>query len=96
MRHLREREREGERPVASPTGIDSYAAGGFAPAEYYTVDLVRSSLNPVGGPTAAGGYGLPGLPQPPLQPHQQHGDIGFDPLKVFNVVRGPRPAGGWP
>jgi hypothetical protein len=48
------------------------------------VDLVRSSLNPVGGMDAGlgpGGFGAP--------PQQQHSDVGFDPLKAFNVVRCP-------
>ena len=58
-------------------------AGGYAPAEYYTVDLVRSSLNPVGGMDAGLGHGGFGPPPP------QHGDVGFDPLKAFNVVRCP-------
>ena len=62
------------------------------------MDLVRSSLNPVGGldgPGAGGGYGrpgpagFPGFPQPPPPPPPGDGGVGFDPLKVFNVVRAP-------
>jgi hypothetical protein len=60
-------------------------AGGFAPAEYYTVDLVRSSLNPLGSVDPAA-YNRPGLMPMPMQ---QQGEIGFDPLKVYNVVRRP-------
>ena len=81
--------------LPSPLPLLPGRAGGFALAEYYTVDLVRSSLNPVGGlgvPAAGGGYGtpgpasLPGFPQPPPPPR---GDdcVGIDPLKAYNVVR---------
>ena len=54
------------------------------------MDLVRSSLNPVGGlgaPGAGGVYGRPGPARFPPPPPPGDGGVGFDPLKAFNVVR---------
>ena len=56
------------------------------------MDLVRSSLNPVGAlgaPGAGGGYGRPGPARFPgfSQPLSGDGGVGFDPFKAFNVVR---------